>query len=531
MQSANLKDLLPSQSLAQYLMHLYFSTFETTFRVLHIPSFLIDWNTFWDSRQADCHLPSEIFVAKLLLMMVCSSCLAETEEIASAGMSYSTLMRMSHRWVHAVSMWVGDLSNHARLNLDIIQINCLLIIARQATGWEGDLSAMPAGSLIREALLMGLHRDPSNFPDVSAYWAELRKRLWFTILELELQTALYSGIPATISWNDFDCPLPFNIEDEDFSAESGHLPAAKPLASPTRMTFQIALARTLRIRMRVSKVVNSVRLSASNKNIVRLSEELTTGLAAAPSDVRDMVNGDKNALENQDPYKTFRKSLFLFLYYRCLLALHRPLFLSLTQRRDEAFMLSRRVCVQASLALLAQLEYVPHGLLRTPPAGGIKMWPHIFQLKGGMFRDDIFHAAATICFELRLQAKDDIIQPLSGTISGFMDQSISYELMALFRSVESAISYYETKVREERQACKMFSTLYMLFTVVKNQVLHASLPISRVTLNQTDLTMDDVCPQAARRCRELLLEGEPTKSCTGTHTTERLNVTTPICCE
>ncbi|KAE8371805.1 hypothetical protein BDV26DRAFT_302462 [Aspergillus bertholletiae] len=516
MQSTRLKDLLPSQSLAQYLMHLYFATFETTFRVLHIPSFSADWNTFWESGQLEGHLACEIFLVKLLLLMACSSCLAEPEQLISEGMSARSLRKMSQRWLHTISMWLGNLSNHAQLNLDIIQIHCLVVMARQATGLEGDLAAIPAGSLIRTALLMGLHRDPCNFPNISPYWAEVRKRLWFTIVELELQTALYSGIPVAISWEDFDCPLPSNIEDEDFSVELNRLPAAKPLTTTTRATFQLALARTLKTRLKILKEINSIRLCASYKDIVSLGEDLTNGLAEAPPDLREISNAASNTAENKDPNRTFRASMFLFLHYRYLLALHRPFFLSLAERQDEPYMLSRRICVQASLAQLAQLEYVCDGSHRTAHARGSRMCPHVLRLKGGMFRDDVFHSAATICFELRLQVKDNLIQPLPGTISEFMDQSVFYKRMALFESAESAIRYYEAKVREDKQACKTFTILYILFTVIKSEVLHGSQPTSRET-HSTILTMDDVCPQASRRCRDLLLEGEDIASPAGSH--------------
>ncbi|THC95896.1 hypothetical protein EYZ11_004627 [Aspergillus tanneri] len=132
-----------------------------------------------------------------------------------------------------------------------------------------------------------------------------------------------------------------------------------------------------------------------------------------------------------------------------------------------------------------------------------------------MFRDDVFHAATTICFELRLQAKDRVIDPFPGTISGFMDQSAFYQRLALFGSVENAVKYFEFKVCTEKRATKAFTILNMLLTSIKSQMLAAE-GFSRLdgTSDGTVLTIDDACPLASRRCRELLL-GDGTSNASG----------------
>ncbi|KAL4784738.1 hypothetical protein BJX76DRAFT_326284 [Aspergillus varians] len=505
--ASKLKDLLPDRRLAEDLMQLYFSTFEYTIRILHVPSFLEEWNGFWNQTetQPDRSFSPEVFIAKLLALMACSGCFATGGQLELAGLNRQSFMEMCHSWMEAVAEWLGVMTGHAQLCLDVVQVKCLLLLSQQATAWQGDLAGLAAGSLVREALLMGLHRDPSNFAHISPYWAEMRKRLWFTIVELELQASLYNGIPLAISWDEFDCPLPSNIDDEDFSVDSVNLPSSKPSTTFTRTTFQIVLAQTLRTRMAVSRVINRVRLSVPYEEVMKLSESLSAGLADAPPELRD-INHRGASAEALGSCPEFQRSFFLFLNYRCLLALHRPFFLRLAETRDEPFVFSRRVCVQISLALLAQLEYTPgsspsDGLVNSKPS-----CPHILQLKGGMFRDDVFHAAATICFELRLQAKDKVIDPFPGTISGYMNQSAFYQRMALFEGVERAIQYFELKVRTEKRATKVFNILTILFTSIKSQVLAAeSYPHPDGQSDGSVLTMDDACPAASRRCRELLL--------------------------
>ncbi|KAI2950155.1 transcriptional regulator family: Fungal Specific TF [Aspergillus niger] len=514
-----LVELLPERPLAEYLMQLYFSTFETTLRILHVPSFTSEWNAFWDRSvsHTDGSLNSnktDVFIAKLLMLMACASCFAtnKAEPLTSAGFNPHSLIQRCQKWIEAVTTWLASMTSHAQMNLDVIQIKCLLLLAQQATAQEGDLVSMASGSLLREAMLMGLHRDPCNFPNVSPYWAELRKRLWLTIIELELQASLYSGIPLAISWDEFDCPLPSDIDDEDFTIDSPRLPPPRRSDALTRTSFQITLAQTLATRMSIPKIVNRVRLSATYDNeIMTLSERLTTGLAQAPPDLRDDTSTTTTAggsPDNNSSTSSFRRSFFLFLHYRSLLALHRPFFLRFAETPDEPFNYSRRVCIQTSLALLSLLEqfsnHCPnnnHSSPPQPPVDNNHFPPHILHLKGGLFRDDIFHAAATICFELRLQTKsqDRVIDPpLPGSnISKYMDQSVHYQRMALFESVENAIRYFEGKVRVEKRATKMFSILMILFMVVRSEMEGMQMDgggaySSQIQGSETD-TVGDAC--------------------------------------
>lgn len=507
--SSKLRGLLPDRSFAEYLIQLYFSTFEYTLRILHVPSFVGEWNALWVDveTQPDRQLSSDVFLAKLLVVMACSSCFATRGKLTSVGLDEKSFMQMSHGWIEAVTTWLGTMTSHAQLNLDLLQIKCVLVLAKQGTAWEGDLASLAAGSLIREAILMGLHRDPSNFSHLSPYWAEIRKRLWWTIVELELQASLYNGVPLAISWDEFDCPPPSNIEDEDLTVNSAHLPSPKPSTAATRMTFQITLAQTLQTRIEVSRTVNRVRLTVPYQEIMTMSESLSKGLADAPPELRS-INTEGPPIGPDGSCPEFQRSFFLFLNYRCLLALHRPFFLRPAETRDEPFVFSRRACVQISLALLAQLEYTPRSSPNDQLVNSDNACPHILQLKGGMFRDDIFHAAITICYELRLQAKDKVVDPLPGTISVYIDQSAHYQRMALFESVERAAKYFELKVYREKMATKVFNILTMLFTSIKSQVLAAEQSIDGRS-DGTVLTIDDACPAASRRCRELLLANKP----------------------
>jgi len=509
--SAELESLIPSRALADYLIDLYFSTFENTLRILHVPSFMIEYNAFWIScgERSGCKSCTDVFAAKLLASMTCASCFADNEALALAETDPDWLKRNSQIWIRTVASWVGSGTNHAQLSLDMIQVKCLLLIARQAIAWEGDLTGMISGFLVREAVMMGLHRDPVNFPNRAPFWAEIRKRLWLTIIELELQTALYSGVPVAISWEDFDCNPPSNVEDEDLLVESTQLPPSKPINVHTRTSFQIALAQTLQARLRIAKSINSVRFNMSYDDVNQLSETLTAGLAEAPVELQANTSAIDEHSGNPNQGLIFRRSLYLFLVYRCLLALHRPFFLSLAENHNEQYVVSRHLCVQASLAVLSQLKPSTHTVQNMPIDYSTSNYPYLLRLRGGMFRDDVFHATASLCFELRLQAKDNpnTLFPPSDSIE---PNPSYYQRIVLFQNIESAIRYFEFKVRTGKRTCKAYMLLRMLLASAKRQgpAFNVLPQLSGSIDNEDTMTLDDACPRAARRCRDLLLAGE-----------------------
>ena len=170
---ADLESLIPPRALADYLVNLYFSTFENTLRILHFPSFMTEYNAFWISRgeRSGCKSCTDVFAAKLLTLMTCTSCFADGEALASTETGSDSLQINAQIWIRAVALWVASATNYAQLNLGMIQVKCLLLIARQAIAWEGDLTGMSSGFLMREAVMMGLHRDPVNFPNIAPFWA------------------------------------------------------------------------------------------------------------------------------------------------------------------------------------------------------------------------------------------------------------------------------------------------------------------------------------------------------------------------
>ncbi|KAG6188108.1 hypothetical protein E4U10_004922 [Claviceps purpurea] len=79
------------------------------------------------------------------------------------------------------------------------------------------------GLAVRIAQGMGLHRDGSHLK-LSPFEAEMRRRLWWAILILDLRSADELGTDMTISETSYDTLMPANINDSDIGPESTEAP-------------------------------------------------------------------------------------------------------------------------------------------------------------------------------------------------------------------------------------------------------------------------------------------------------------------
>lgn len=82
--------------------------------------------------------------------------------------------------------------------------------------------------LIRAAMRLGFHRDASHYPNISVFKGEMQRRLWGSLVHLDLQTSLQVGLPRMIREGMYDTQPARNLMDEDFSENTTVLPLPRP---------------------------------------------------------------------------------------------------------------------------------------------------------------------------------------------------------------------------------------------------------------------------------------------------------------
>jgi hypothetical protein len=113
-------------------------------------------------------------------------------------------------------MWLAKAKTRKQTTLEEIQLQCLVLLAEANNASADDMHAcwVDAGNLVRKAMCVDLHCDPQHLGIPSRRQAEIRRRLWATILELNLLLSLQAGRLPLISYTDYDTDSPGNLRDD-----------------------------------------------------------------------------------------------------------------------------------------------------------------------------------------------------------------------------------------------------------------------------------------------------------------------------
>ncbi|KAF1948367.1 hypothetical protein CC80DRAFT_585101 [Byssothecium circinans] len=373
---------LPPKAIADELLECYLRTSESLYRVLHVPSFLSQYETVWiDNAASD---PTFLVLLKLVL--------------AIGAASYNdtfTLRPSAIRWVYEAEAWLANPTLKHRLGLQYFQIYCLLVLARESTAVGEDLVWISTGGLFRAAVHMGLHRDPAHFPPRSHFANEMHRRIWNTIIELCLQASLNHGGPPLMSLADFDTNPPSNFNDDQLT-EKHALP--RPESQHTQASIAIALRKTYPIRLAITKFLNCIGTASSYDETLRLDAEFRQSYKG----LRSAFQGFNCTSDRTASQVALR--LADVILQRYLTALHMPFYGSALN--DSAHAYSRKVALDASLKVWYAMNPLSDAMHSEGPLEeGIL--GRLCICASGFLRISVLQALLLASVELRQQVKDD----------------------------------------------------------------------------------------------------------------------------
>lgn len=253
---------------------------ESTHRVLHIPSFLRELDHFWALRDRP-DLVSPAFVAQLLLVLSCAWNLADHDALSLKD-TVPMYCYAGLEWVRAAEKWLLN-ADIKRPEITTLRLHILLIMARNCYGMNRSKAWLATGTLLKQAMLSGYHRDPSKYVKVSVFNKEMRRRIWATMVELDLQVAIDRGMPPSVQESDYDTAPPLNINDDEIHENTTELPAGRPLIESTDSSFQAVMSRSLPLRLKACSLMHSPRIHCRYDDILRMDWEFNRHLSSIPA--------------------------------------------------------------------------------------------------------------------------------------------------------------------------------------------------------------------------------------------------------
>ncbi|KAI8296725.1 hypothetical protein K4K59_003908 [Colletotrichum sp. SAR11_240] len=381
---------LPSKEVADTLLDNYLRTTESMYRILHLPTFRRQYEALW----VNDTVPDPGFLVQLKLVLAIGAVTYDDE---------FSLRTSAILWVYEAQVWLAEPNFKVRLNIPFLQTSLLLLFAQERVGVAGDSTWVLSGTILRKAMHMGLHRDPNHLPGRSTYEAEMRRRLWNTVLEVDLQASLSSGGAPLISMSDFDTAPPGNFDEEQLEADG---PTPRPPSAFTQVSVAIALRQTFPQRLAVVNFLNGFRVSPGTyEDTLRIDTELREAFKGLSRILRTAFSSSSSQAQNAKS----EVQLVDFHMQRYLISLHAPYF---GPAHGTAYTYSQKSVVESSLRIWRAACPPPapasNGLQLNPGVGETESdLPRLASCSSGFYQTATFHAALLIALDLRSQLQEE----------------------------------------------------------------------------------------------------------------------------
>ena len=464
-----LREFLPPKSYCDRLVALYFQHFERTFRVLHIPTFLQRYGKLWTNEHPDICTSSSI-IPEVTAVMTMAYHMDDTQQL-SDDRNHRTYLKGSA--MDLTQAWLNELDRKQRTELSTLQVEVLLLLSRSLRGLQPEQLWSSTGALVRSAMIMGLNVDPASVSGLTPYMAEMRRRLWATILEVDLQASLFCGMPLVIPDLNSSALMPSNINDAEIDDVMATLPIPHPRHTYTDSLFQVALASSLPQRINALSIVQQ-----STPNIqegTSLGRKIENFLSEMPR----VLSLNKLSEAPADGGSLWHRILLDLYLRRPILRLYKTLLLAHQKSACDTTLRAEleKHCLESSQVILSYQD-----LYTLPALATITNSPWAHQnLFYNACKADILWAALTLCQEIKQCSGLD--KPKSGHDS-------------LVRSVETTIGYLIDRIGQKGCDAK---DIVLLALVLQSVQTAESVPGRAEALQQT-------ARKTLALCREKLLQ-------------------------
>ena len=385
-------DILPKRHVCDRLLAIYVSTNETLYRMLHLPSFRAQYEQFWDKQpQPDYFLPQLLAVLSL----------GSRFEKKHRGLSHERVEGVHIPTACAlVRSWLDSLKGKQLVNFATLQTELLLVQAQRMVVPRVQDSWAQMGSVVRMAMAMGLHRDPSEFsPRLSVFAGEMRRRLWYCILDMDFHLSLSCNLPCSVREGDYTCRSPRNLDDADLRVGMKELPRGKPVDQPTDNQLQVFAAMSLATRIRVSHLLSRIESVQDFDEVLEIGGQLERSL----EDINFLFPRQGMVTDAAQSKQWQSRVILDMTLRRPLLALYRPFALGSPDAPPQI----ARSYLRSSMMILKYTDDIDPMLAQ---------FDDVIDMYHQILKQDIIQAAFGICYFIKTGIRAEAsstIQPAS----------------------------------------------------------------------------------------------------------------------
>ena len=401
---------------------------------------------------------------QLLLVLATGASLYPEIHIGDKGRQPSH--GLARRWIEVVESWLLSASSPPPESWPALTIQCLLIIAKRANFLHESALWVTTGATVRWAMAGGYHQEAPPSARISTFHREMRRRLWITIVELDLQASFERGMPPSIKTGDYNTNLPLHIEDDAICETATQPPQQQPLTTWTQTSFQVIFHQSFFIRLKVCSFINSPQDhphdQADFDHFIRLAEDLAQAIV-------DLPNWNTTSADfRQRQITTYVERMLSMLLNQYVLILHMPW--AIQKSPHFRSRISRNARLDASLVILQQYRRLADDEIIPESA----------------CRNGLVLAALNLCHELYLRSESSRklprYSPFPGTEIFWECQNINKLdsndailalpdiVHSLISVAEQALSLLETRAAAKIEGLNEHYTVSMVIGLLKSKI-------------------------------------------------------------
>ncbi|KAB5583463.1 hypothetical protein GE09DRAFT_1078997 [Coniochaeta sp. 2T2.1] len=333
--------LLPQDQDTELLLTAYFDNFEKVHRVVHVPSYHPASNPRLIPSLTTSRNNSTI--ALVLSMITVSVTIGPSNSSPPGSNTFAQYKRTILTWITALEKYLR-LQTSKRRGLEYYQVSCLVYLAKRMNGIRKKRFWNETVALVQEAVMDGFHRDPPVTD--SLHEREMKKRVWSTLRELDIQNSFDHRLPTLLHSLESDVAPPSNVDDDAFGESSDAI--SKDVAGDnhrfTRTSYQHLSANSFQLRLDISRSLHgSGTKQLGNEDLWRYTEQIYTAIDSLPRHTsRPSFHQDLSTF-------TLAKTMLICQLNDTILSLHRHRI----QRNTPSYSsLSETLCYTTSLSTL-----------------------------------------------------------------------------------------------------------------------------------------------------------------------------------
>ncbi|EWG54382.1 hypothetical protein FVEG_12606 [Fusarium verticillioides 7600] len=334
-----------SRPVVDRLVSRYFNSFEMSPAVLHSVEFLKEYEDFWNDPAAVPPL-----WLGLLFTIMCLATQFEKFRLDPGVQSPAALSmeRDLQKMADTYRLRIGQclvLGDYTKGGPYVLETLMLYMAAEVFSSTDARIDIwILMGNTVQIALHMGYHRDPKHFKGMSFFATEMRRRVWATLVEMDLGLSAQMGLPRMIKQWQTDTREPSNLQDNDFDKTTIEMPPSRPDTELTPILYRLVKARLTTTVGYIWDFAADVRPYTYTE-----VERMDSKLDEARKSIPDCLKWHSFARCITDsPQNIMQKVVLETLFYRAKIVLHRKFMFGPPANSAD----SKRIVLESALKLL-----------------------------------------------------------------------------------------------------------------------------------------------------------------------------------